>query len=108
MAFDEQLAKKLRKALGKTRAEEKHMFGGLCMMVRGHMACGIVGEKLMVRVGPENYEAALRMPHAEPMTFTGKPMKGMVYVKPEGCKTAAKIVPWLRLALVFNATLAAK
>ena len=108
MAYDETLAKRLRAAFGKTKVVEKHMFGGLAMMLRGHMACGIVGEKLMVRVGPDQYEAALKMKHAAPMTFTGKPMKGMLYVAPEGCNTAEKIVPWLKLALIFNATLPAK
>lgn len=108
MAYNELLAQRLRGALGKTRAVEKHMFGGLAIMIRGHMACGIVGEQLMVRVGPEQYEAALKMKHAGPMMFTGKPMKGMIYVAPEGCNTVTKIVPWLKLALLFNATLPAK
>lgn len=108
MAFDEELAQRLRTAFGSTAVTEKRMFGGLCMMVRGHMCCGIVSDKLMVRVGPEQYEAALKMKHAQPMTFTGKPMKGMLYVTPEGCNTVPKIVGWLKLALIFNATLPAK
>ncbi|MBP9890815.1 MAG: TfoX/Sxy family protein [Planctomycetes bacterium] len=108
MAYDETLAARLKQAFGKTKVVEKKMFGGLAMMLRGHMCCGIVGDKLMVRVGPEQYEAALKMKHAQPMTFTGKAMKGMVYVLPEGCNTAEKIVPWLKLALIFNATLSAK
>lgn len=108
MAYDEALAARLKQAFGKTKVAEKKMFGGLCMMVRGHMACGIVGDKLMIRVGPEQYEAALKMKHAQPMTFTGKPMKGMVYIMPEGCNSVPKIVGWLKLALLFNATLPAK
>lgn len=108
MAYDESLAARLKQAFGKNKVVEKHMFGGLCMMLRGHMCCGIVGDKLMVRVGPEQYEAALKMKHAAPMTFTGKPLKGMVYVAPEGCNTVPKIVGWLKLALIFNATLPAK
>ena len=108
MAYDETLAARLKQAFGKTKVVEKHMFGGLAMMLRGHMCCGIVGDKLMVRVGPVQYEAALKMKHAQPMKFTGKAMKGMVYVLPEGCNTPEKIVPWLKLALIFNATLSAK
>lgn len=108
MAYDESLATRLKQAFGKTKVVEKHMFGGLAMMLRGHMCCGIVGDKLMVRVGPLQYEAALKMKHAQPMTFTGKPMKGMLYVTPEGCNTVPKIVGWLKLALIFNATLPAK
>lgn len=108
MAYDESLALRLRAAFGKTKVVEKHMFGGLAMMLRGHLVCGIVGEKLMVRVGPEQYEAALKMKHALPMTFTGKPMKGMIYVSSPGCKSAEMIVGWLKLALLFNAKLTAK
>lgn len=108
MAFDEELAQRLRTAFGSTAVTEKRMFGGLCMMVRGHMCCGIVGDQLMVRVGPQHYEAAPKVAHAKPMTFTGKPMKGMIYVEPQGCRSAAKIAAWLKLALVFNATLPAK
>ena len=108
MAYDEALAVRLRSAFGKTKVVEKHMFGGVAMMLRGHRVCGIVGEKLMVRVGPRRYEAALMVKHAMPMTFTGKPIKEMVYVRPAGCKSAEMIVGWLNLALLFNATFVAK
>jgi hypothetical protein len=60
------------------------MFGGLAFLWQGHMFCGIAGEDLMVRVGTERYEQALLEPHTRAMDFTGRPMKGYVYVEPEG------------------------
>ncbi|MBK9975038.1 MAG: TfoX/Sxy family protein [Planctomycetes bacterium] len=107
MAYDEKLASRIRKALG-TKATEKRMFGGIAFMVRGHMACGVTKERLMVRTGPLAYETALKKPHARPMDFTGKPIKGMVFVLPEGTRTAAQVKVWVKLALKFNATQTAK
>ncbi|MCC6466431.1 MAG: TfoX/Sxy family protein [Planctomycetes bacterium] len=107
MAYDEKLALRLRRALKDVAATEKHMFGGLALMVRGHMACGIIGEKLMVRVGPEAHEGALKRPCTAPMDFNGKPMKGMVYVTGRGA-TGAALKAWVALALKFNATLPPK
>lgn len=102
MAYDEKLADRARSALkGVKGLAERKMFGGLCFTVQGNMACGIVGDKLMLRVGADNYESTLKLKHAQPMDFTGKPMKGMVYVAPAGCKTAAAVKPWVKRALEF-------
>jgi hypothetical protein len=60
-------------------------------MVRGHMCCGVQGERLMARVGPDRYDDALRWPHAKPMDFTGKPIRGFLYVQPAGLKTVAQL-----------------
>ena len=79
MAYAEELADRVRKALaGIDGISERRMFGGLAFMVAGNMCCGIVGEELMVRVGPEAYARALSRPHARAMDFTGRPLKGMV------------------------------
>ena len=99
MGYDEQLAERIRKVLdGRPDVIEKKMFGGLTFMVRGHMACGIVKDELMVRVGAETYEAALERPHARPMDFTGRPMKRMIYVAKPGFRTAAALRVWVDLA----------
>lgn len=87
---------------------EKKMFGGLSFMVKGNMCCGVVGDELMARVGPDGYEAALKRPHARPMDFTGKPLKGFVYVAPEGFADRADLEGWIGLALNFVETLPAK
>ena len=60
------------------------MFGGLAFMLAGHMFCGVVKDTLMVRLGPEGVGRALGQPHMRPMDFTGRPMKGMVFVDPAG------------------------
>jgi len=74
---------------------EKKMFGGLCFMVRGHMACGIVRDEIMVRVGKERYEDALAQPYAREMDFTGRALKGMVYVSPKGVESDADLAAWV-------------
>ena len=101
MAYDEGLAERIRDHLDTVFDpwEEKRMFGGLCFMVRGHMAFGIVGEELMVRVGVSRWEAALARPHAREMDFTGKSLKGMVYASPPGLAEDADLEGWLDLGL---------
>lgn len=112
MAFDEELADRVRCAVGESpgavsKASEKAMFGGLCFLSRGKMFCGIVKDELMVRVGPDAYEDALDEPHVRPMNFTGKPMKGYVFVEPDGCRTEAMVLRWVERAVAFVETLPA-
>ena len=77
MAYDENLADRIRKALaGRKGVTEKNMFGGLSFMLGGNMCCGVVREDLVVRVSPGSYEDALAEPHARPMDFTGRPPPG--------------------------------
>ena len=79
MAYDEVVAERVRSALGKIPGiVEKRMFGGIAFMVRGNMCCGVIGDRLMLRVGPKGYDAALARPNAKPMDSTGTPMKGLV------------------------------
>ena len=85
MAYDERLAERVRGAMGKRKdVVEKKMFGGIAFMVRGHMSCGIVGSSLMVRIDPAREEKMLRERGAKPMDFTGRPMRGFLYVEPAG------------------------
>ena len=75
MAYDEKLAEKIRKQVkGKRGITEIKMFGGLCFMVRGNMACGVEKNSLVVRVGPEKYQEALKRPNARPFDLTGRPL----------------------------------
>lgn len=112
MAFDEELGKRLRVVMEKAAAEdtltEKRMFGGLGFMVNGNMACGVIGDNLMVRVGPGGHDAALAEPHTSPMDFTGRPMAGYVYVHPPGIPTAAALLQWARRGTDFARTLPKK
>jgi TfoX/Sxy family transcriptional regulator of competence genes len=84
------------------------MFGGIAFMVRGNMCCGVIDDRLMVRVGPDAYDKALKLANAEPMGFTGKAMRGMIYVSPGGTRTARQLRVWVQRGLGFVATLPAK
>ena len=109
MAYDEGLAERLRELFPEHAGiAEKKMFGGLCLLARGHMFVGIVGEALMARVGPDAYAAALRRPHARVMDFTGKPMNGYVFVDPPGYAEDRDLKRWVDESLKFVATLPEK
>lgn len=109
MAYDETLAERIREALaGEKGVDEIKMMGGLCFMVGGHMALGIVGEELMVRVGPEGYERALRRVHAREMDFTGRSLKGFVFVAPAGIRTKRSLESWIAPATAFARSLPPK
>jgi TfoX/Sxy family transcriptional regulator of competence genes len=85
MAYDEALAERVRAELaGEEGLTERKMFGGLAFMLHGNMACGIVKDELMLRLGPEGADRALDEPHVRQMDFTGRPMTGMVFVEPAG------------------------
>ena len=87
MAYDERLATRVRDLLtGDPALSERKMFGGLAFMLDGNMCCGIVGDRLMLRLGAELAEQALKRTHVQPMDFTGRPMTGMVFVAPEGLR----------------------
>ena len=109
MAYDEQLAERLRTALaGREGLSERRMFGGLGFMLNGNMCCGLTADALMVRVGPDRFPEALDQPHARPMDFTGRPMKGMVYVDPAGYATDDDLAAWVGRGVAFAATLPPK
>lgn len=84
------------------------MFGGLAFMVNGHLCCGIAKDELMVRVGPEGHDDALRLPHARPMDFTGKPMRGMIYVGADGARDDETLAAWVGRGLDFVLSLPPK
>ena len=109
MAYDDRVAQRVRDALAKhPDVSEKKMFGGLAFLLHGHMCCGVVGDELMVRVGPAAYEAALARPHAREMDFTGKPLRGFVYVAPAGFATKDDLSAWVARAAECVASLPAK
>jgi TfoX/Sxy family transcriptional regulator of competence genes len=106
MAYDQGLTERLRELLPEHAGiGEKKMFGGLCLLSRGHMFVGIVGEALMARVGPAAYDKALRRPHTRVMDFTGRPMKGYVFVDPPGYEEDRNLKRWVDDSLKFVKTL---
>ena len=106
MAFDEALATRVGAVLAdEAGVIEKKMFGGLCYMVNGHMCCGIVKDQLMLRVGAEQYQTLLAKPHAREMDFTGRALKGMLYIDGDGIRTKRQLNTWIERALNFNRAL---
>ncbi|MCI0412292.1 TfoX/Sxy family protein [bacterium] len=102
MAFNERIAERVRKRLkGKRRLEEKRMFGGLTFMLNGRMCCAIAGDNLMVRVDPDHYDDLLKKPHAHVMDITGRPMKGFIFVDPEGYKSSTSLNFWIDEVIAY-------
>lgn len=109
MPYDEGLAQRIRETLrDRHDLNEKRMFGGLAFLLGGNMCVGIVGEELMVRVGPEAYEASLRQPHARAMDFTGKPMRGLLYVGARGIESDEDLEAWVARGVAYAGSLPAK
>ena len=100
MAYDERLADRIRGVLGpRPGVTEKKMFGGLAFLLDGRMVVGIIDRTLMARVGPDRHADALALPHVRPMDFTGRPMKGYVYVDPAGIAEDHELAAWLSACL---------
>ena len=109
MVYDENLARRVRGMLAsRAPVTEKRMFGGLAFMVNGHMAVGVNAGDLMVRVGPNGHEEALARPHARPMDFTGRPMKGFVFVGPPGYADDESLAGWVERGVRFVTSLPPK
>jgi TfoX-like protein len=109
MAFDDTLAQRIRKRLGKHAGlTEKKMFGGIAFMLGGNMACGVHGEDMIVRLDPEETEKALSEPHTRQFDLSGRPMKGWILVEPKGVATEAALGKWVGIATKFAESLPAK
>ena len=109
MAYDEGLAERIRAALAaRTGVIERKMFGGLTFMLRGNMCCSVEKTNLMVRVGPGAYDEALAQPGARLMDFTGRPMKGMVFVGPDGYDSDDDLAAWVERGVEHALSLPAK
>ena len=109
MAYDEGLAERIRNhTAARPGIGEKKMFGGLCFLVEGNMCFGIVGSELMVRVGADAYAEALALPHAREMDFTGRAMRGMVYVGEDGIAEDPDLLAWLERGMAFAGSLPPK
>lgn len=109
MAYDETLADRVRDLLApRADVTERKMFGGIAFMVGGNMAVGVLGEELMVRLDRADAERALTEPNTRPMDFTGKPMKGMLFVEPEGTEADPDLVGWVEAGADHAASLPPK
>jgi TfoX/Sxy family transcriptional regulator of competence genes len=103
MAYNEKLADRIREALAPVpEATEKNMFGGVCFMVDDKMCMGVVKDDLMCRTDPAVYEELLEKQGSRPMDFTGRPMKGYIFVSEEGLKTKKDLMFWVERCLAYN------
>ncbi|MEA1898641.1 MAG: TfoX/Sxy family protein [Bacteroidota bacterium] len=104
MAYDEFLADRISGILDANHIsyEKKEMMGGLTFMVNKKMCIGVVKENLMARIDPEVYKMALKKPGCVEMNFTGRPMKGYVFVEPEGTDMETDLEYWIQLCLEYN------
>jgi len=109
MACDEGLVERIREALADVPdIGEKRMFGGVCFTLRGNMMCGVVKDELMVRVGQDAHQSSLSRPHAREMDFTGKPMKGYVFVESQGLSEDDGLMFWIEQGRRFVDLMPAK
>jgi TfoX/Sxy family transcriptional regulator of competence genes len=105
MAYDQALAARIRSVLARREyVTERKMFGGIAFMVGVRMAVGVVRDDLMVRVGPEAHDDALARPHTRPMDFSGRPMRGMVYVSPAGVAADEDLARWVEAGVAYAAS----
>lgn len=109
MAFSESLAARTRDALASIQGiTEKRLFGGVGFLLNGNLLVGVWQHSLIVRLGPEEGEAALREPHVKEFDITGRPMKGWVMVEPEGIDDDGQLRGWIERAMKFVTTLPRK
>ncbi len=102
MAYNEELASRIRTALAHREAvTEKKMFGGLTFMVDGKMCCGVLQDNLVLRVSAQDYEESLTHPNSRPMDFTGRPMKGFLYISSDGYQHQQDLQTWLAKGLAY-------
>jgi len=109
LVYNEQLADKIRAVVARRKGlTEKKMFGGVAFMLYGNMFCGVVKDELLVRVGAEHNDEALTLPHVRPMDFTGKPMKGFIYVSSQAWSKDAALKKWIGMGIDYVSSLPKK
>ncbi len=109
MAYNEQLAQRIRSFLARRQEmDERKMFGGVAFMLNGNMCCGVHNDDLIVRVTPEEYDAAVKRPHARAFDLTGKPMKGFILVSPKAYRSDETLKDWVAVGAKCARSLPAK
>ena len=111
MAYDESTAQRVREVVARLQPpglEERKMFGGVAFMIQGNMACGVLNDDVIVRVGRDKYGEAVIRPHARPFDITGRPMKGWVMVAAEGHRSEEALADWVAQGVAFALTLPPK
>jgi TfoX/Sxy family transcriptional regulator of competence genes len=109
MPYNKDIEERIEKAVSSwENTARKNMFGGVCHLLNGNMFCGVYKDFLILRLGEEKTEAALKLPHVRPFDITGRPMKGWVMVQEEGFRGEKELKYWLGMAKAFAKTLPPK
>ena len=109
MSYDKGLAQRVREIVEEEPGyDEKKMFGGICFLINGNMACGILHDDIIIRVGADNYEESLRLPHTRIFDITGKPMRGWVLVSSEGHESDEDLTEWVQKGIKYARSLPPK
>jgi TfoX/Sxy family transcriptional regulator of competence genes len=109
MAYNKDIEARIQKVVSSWKnAARRNMFGGICHLLNGNMFCGVYKDFLILRLGEEKAEAALKLPYVRPFDITGRPMKGWVMVQEEGFRGEQEMKEWLDKAKVFVTTLDSK
>ncbi len=109
MPYNEQIEARIKKIISSWRnTDQKNMFGGVCHLLNGNMFCGVYKDFLILRLGEENGNKALTLPHVRPFDITGKRMKGWVMVEQDGFQTDHELARWLNKAKEFVSSLPPK
>ena len=110
MAYNLKLAERIRAEVKGSPVVEKKMFGGVGYMLNGNMACGILGDDMIVRVNLDDYEKLLKRAHVKIFTMKSgpRPMKGWLMVEPEGYKTTKQLADWVKMGVEFSTSLPPK
>src|SRR5262249_24925875 len=104
MAFDEQTAERIRKRLAGHQGVGNRNVGGLCLRVKGAMCCGVHKNDFVARVGSDRHDEALAQGHDRLMDITGRPMRGFLFVGPEGVRTDAQLRKWINWCTSYAAS----
>ncbi len=109
MAYNEAVAERIRKVLVRRKGlAERKMFGGIAFMLDGNMCCGVVDDKIVLRLGKEGSDEALKDPYVKVMDFTGRPIRSMVYLDPDGVARETELKKWLDRSVKFTSSLPKK
>lgn len=109
MAYDLALAERIRKRLGgKPGLSEKKMFGGIGFLLNGNMCCGVLGKEMIVRLDPAEAESALKKAETRVFDFSGRPMKGWLFVRGKNVSTDDGLKGWVKMAVAYAGSLPAK
>ncbi len=110
MAYDEELAKRIRELLrGESDLTEKKMFGGLAFLIGGNMAVAASGQGgVLVRVDPAQSDALVATTNARLMEMRGREMRGWLRVDADGVRTDAELARWVEVGATYARSLPAK